>query len=188
MYSLTVLNELKNLHSQKIDSVPTSSAPCKTFLQSLPYHFVCSHHAGFFWMRTEVADNWFAEVDRFAASSLRMIFVGQRGCKRVLLISARGSAISWRNVNIIALFRRWSMFSSHDNHNFVALYVFPGLHFIAAWLLYLLCHKTISFGSRQACRHTCISVAIVASSKLEFSDSIFGKNNFPYFWLDGCIG
>ena len=32
-------------------------------------------------MRTEVADNWFAVVDRFAASSLRMIFVGQKGCK-----------------------------------------------------------------------------------------------------------
>ena len=45
-------------------------------------------------MRTDVADNWFAEVDRFAASSLRMIFVGQRGCKRILLISARGFAIS----------------------------------------------------------------------------------------------
>jgi len=28
-------------------------------------------------MRTEAADNWFAVVDRFAASSLRMIFVGQ---------------------------------------------------------------------------------------------------------------
>ena len=27
----------------------------------------------FCWMRTEVADNWFAVVDRFAASSLRMI-------------------------------------------------------------------------------------------------------------------
>ena len=70
-------------------------------------------------MRTEVADNWFAEVDRFAASSLRMIFVGQRGCKRILLISARGFAISWRNVNILVLFRRWSMFSSHTAYNFV---------------------------------------------------------------------
>ena len=30
-------------------------------------------------MRTEVADNWIAMVDRFAASSLRMIFVGQTG-------------------------------------------------------------------------------------------------------------
>ena len=44
-------------------------------------------------MRTEVADNWFAVVDRFAASSLRMIFV-ERGCKRILLISERGFAIS----------------------------------------------------------------------------------------------
>ena len=46
-------------------------------------------------MRTEVADNRFAEVDRFAASSLRMIFVGQRACKPILLISARGFAISY---------------------------------------------------------------------------------------------
>ena len=30
-------------------------------------------------MRTEVADNWFAVVDRFAASSLRMFSVGQTG-------------------------------------------------------------------------------------------------------------
>ena len=37
-------------------------------------------------MRTEATDNWFGVVDRFAASSLRMIFVGQRGCKRILLI------------------------------------------------------------------------------------------------------
>ena len=73
-------------------------------------------------MRTEVADNWFGEVDRFAASSLRMIVVGQRGCKSILLISARGFAI----------FRRCSMFSSHTAYNFVALYVFSGLHFIAA--------------------------------------------------------
>ena len=29
-------------------------------------------------MRTEVTDNWFVVVDRFAGSSLRMIFVGQR--------------------------------------------------------------------------------------------------------------
>ena len=133
-------------------------------------------------MRTEVADNWLVEVDRFVASSLRMIFVGQRGCKHMLLISAGGFAISWRNVNILVLFRYWSMFSSHTTYNFVALYVFPGLHFIAAWLLYLSCHEMISFGCRQACRHTCISVAIVASSKLEFSDSIFGQNNFPSFW------
>ena len=34
-------------------------------------------------MRTEVADSSFAVVDRFvAASSLRMIFVGQTGCLR----------------------------------------------------------------------------------------------------------
>ena len=45
-------------------------------------------------MRTEVADNWFVEVDKFAASSLRMIFVGQRGGKHILMISARGFAIS----------------------------------------------------------------------------------------------
>ena len=32
-------------------------------------------------MRTEVADNWIAVVDRFAASSLRMIFVGQTGLR-----------------------------------------------------------------------------------------------------------
>ena len=40
-------------------------------------------------MRTEVADNWFAVVDRFAASSLRMILVGQHS-----LISARGFAMA----------------------------------------------------------------------------------------------
>ena len=91
---------------------------------SAPYRFC--------WMRTEVADNWSAEVDRFEGSSLKMIFVGQRGCKSILLISARGFAISWRNVNILVLFRRWLMFSSHTAYNFVALYVFPGLHFIAA--------------------------------------------------------
>ena len=57
----------KNLHSQKKDSVPTSSGPCTTtLLHSLPNHFVCSRHAGFCWMRTEVADNWFAVVGRFA--------------------------------------------------------------------------------------------------------------------------
>ena len=30
-------------------------------------------------MRTEVEDNWIAVVDRFAASNLSMIFVGQTG-------------------------------------------------------------------------------------------------------------
>ena len=87
----------------------------------------------FCWMRTEVADNWFAVVDRFAACSLRMIFVGQAaaGCRCILLFSARGFAMSWRNVNILVLLRRWSMFSSHTAYNFVALYVLPGMHFIA---------------------------------------------------------
>ena len=47
------------------------------------------------------------------------------------------------------------MFSSHSAYNFEALYVFPGMHSIAAKLLYLSCHETISFGFR----HTCISVA-----------------------------
>ena len=129
--SRTVLNELKDLHSQKrfrsdfVEALYNVSAKLAiSFCLQLPCWFC--------WMRTEVADNWFAVVDRFAASSLRMIFVGQRGCKRILLISARGFAISWRNVNILVLFRRWSMFSSQTGYNFVALYVFPGLHFIAA--------------------------------------------------------
>ena len=43
---------------------------------------------------------------------------------------------------------RWSMFSSHTASNFVAIYVLPGMHFIAAYLLYLLRHETISFGRR----------------------------------------
>ena len=47
MCSRTVLNELKNLQSQKKDSLQTLSAPRTTLLQSLPYHFVCCRHAGF---------------------------------------------------------------------------------------------------------------------------------------------
>ena len=42
-------------------------------------------------MRTEVADNWFAEVDRFAASSL---------------------VVDRFVANILVLFRRWSMFQA----------------------------------------------------------------------------
>ena len=34
MCSRTVLNELKNQHSQKKDSVPTSLAPCTTFFKA----------------------------------------------------------------------------------------------------------------------------------------------------------
>ena len=40
-----------------------------TLLQSLPYRFVCSRYAGFCWMRTEVADNWFAVVGKFAQTA-----------------------------------------------------------------------------------------------------------------------
>ena len=139
----------------------------------------------FCWMRTEVADNWFAVVDRFvAASSLRMIFVGQTGCRCILLISARGFATSWRNVNILVLLRGWSMFTSHTAYNVLSLYVFPRLHFIVASLLYLLSHETISFGRRR----TCISVASSKFLALKFSDSIFGQNNFPCFSLDGYVG
>ena len=139
----------------------------------------------FCWMRTEVADNWFAVVDRFvAASSLRMIFVGQTGCRCILLISARGFATSWRNVNILVLLRGWSMFTSHTAYNVLFLYVFTGLHFIVASLLYLLSHETISFGRRR----TCISVASSKFLALKFSDSIFGQNNFPCFSLDGYVG
>ena len=47
MCSRTVLNELKNLQSQKKDSVQTLSAPRTTLLQSLPYHFVCCCRASF---------------------------------------------------------------------------------------------------------------------------------------------
>ena len=71
----------------------------------------------------------------------------------------------------------WSMFTSHTAYNVWALYVFPGLHFIAASLLYLLSHETISFGRR----HTCISVASSKVLALKLSDSIFGQNNFPCF-------
>ena len=119
-----------------------------------------------------VADNWFAVVHRFvAASSLRMVFFGQTGCRCVLLISARVFAISWRNVNILVLLRGRSMFTSHTAYNVLALYVFPGLHFIAAAsLLYLLPYETISFGRRQ----TCISIASSKFLALKFSDSIFG--------------
>ena len=133
----------------------------------------------FCWMITEVADNWFAVVHRFvAASSLRMVFFGQTGCRCVLLISARVFAISWRNVNILVLLRGRSMFTSHTAYNVLALYAFPGLHFIAAAsLLYLLPYETISFGRRQ----TCISIASSKFLALKFSDSIFGQNNFPCF-------
>ena len=132
----------------------------------------------FCWMIAEVADNWFAVVHSFvAAGSLRMVFFGQTGCRCVLLISARVFATSWRNVNILVLLRGWSMFTSHTAYNVLALYVFPGLHFIAASLLYLLSHETISFGRRQ----TCISVASSKFLALKFSDSIFGQNKFPCF-------
>ena len=45
-------------------------------------------------MRPEVADSRFAVVDRFGANSLRMVFVGQTGCRYILLMSAGGFAIS----------------------------------------------------------------------------------------------
>ena len=101
----------------------------------------------------------------------------QTGCRCILLISARGFATSWRNVNILVLLRGWSMFTSHTAYKELALYVFPGLHFIAASLLYLLSQETISFGHR----HTCVSVASLKFLALKFSDSIFGQNNFPCF-------
>ena len=177
MCSRTVLNELKNLQSQKKfrsdfvgASYNASAKLAKSFCLCSPCRFC--------WMRTEVADNWFAVVDRFAAASnLRMIFVGQKGCRCILLISARGFATSWRNVNILVLLLGWSMFTSHTAYNVLVLYVFPGFHFIAASLLYLLSHEKISFGRR----HTCLSVASSKFLALKFSDSIFGQNNFPCF-------
>ena len=114
----------------------------------LPISFCLYPPSWFCWMRTEVADNCFAVVDRFAASSLRIIFVGQTGWRSILLMSARGFHISWKNVNVLVLLPRWSMFSSHTAYNFVALYVFQGLHFIG---FYLLCHETISYGRRNTC-------------------------------------
>ena len=45
-------------------------------------------------MRPEVADNQLAVVDRFAANSLRMVFVGQTVCRYILLMSAGGFAMS----------------------------------------------------------------------------------------------
>ena len=84
-------------------------------------------------MRTEVADNWLVVVDGFAASSLRIIFVGQTAAGFLMPFAIFGERL-WdivRNVNILVLLRRWSMFSSHTAYNFVALYVLPGMHFIA---------------------------------------------------------
>ena len=66
------------------------------------------------------------------------------------------------------------MFSSYTAYNFVALYVSPGMHFIAAYLLYLLRHETISFGRRNYMYKRCKLKVF----SLEFSDSIFGQNNF----------
>ena len=91
MCSRTVLNELKNLQSQK--KIPFR----------LPRRLVqrfCKAYISFClvspcWMKPEVADNWFAVVDRFvAASSLRMIFFGQTGCRYIFLISVRLFATS----------------------------------------------------------------------------------------------
>ena len=99
----TVLEELKNLPSQRqffsdfVGALYNASA-------KLAISFCLQSPCWFCWMRTEVADNWIAMVDRFVASSLRMIFVGQTGCWCILLISARVFAISWRNVNILVLF------------------------------------------------------------------------------------
>ena len=149
MCSRTVLGELKNLRSQKIPfrlRRRLEQSFCKAC------HIICLQLPCWFcWMRKEVADKWFAVVVGFVASSLRIIFVGQTaaGCWCILLFSARGFATSWRNVNILVLLRRWSMFSSHTAYNFVALYVLPGMHFIATYLLYLLCQETISFGRRN---------------------------------------
>ena len=177
MCSRTVLGELKNLHSQKIPfrlRRRLEQSFCKAC------HIICLQLPCWFcWMRTEVADKWFAVVVGFVASSLRIIFVGQTaaGCWCILLFSARGFATSWRNVNILVLLRGWSMFTSHTAYNVLSLYVFPGLHFIVASLLYLLSHETISFGRRR----TCISVASSKFLALKFSDSIFGQNNFPCF-------
>ena len=57
-------------------------------------------------MRTEVADNWFAVVNRFTATSLRMIFVGQTGCRcnHVADFGERLCDIVKKNVNILVLF------------------------------------------------------------------------------------
>ena len=83
-------------------------------------------------MRTEVEDNWFAVVDGFAASSLRMLFVGQTGLWMHFAVFGERLCDIMKKCKHPCLIRHWSMFSSHTAHNFVALYVFPGLHFIAA--------------------------------------------------------
>ena len=85
--------------------------------------------------------------------------------------------MSLRNVNILVLLRRWSMFSSHTAYNFVARYVLPGMHFIAAYLLYLLRHEKISFVRRNYMYKRC-KLKVFG---LDFSDSTFGQNNFPCF-------
>ena len=84
-------------------------------------------------MRTEVEDNWFAVVDGFAASSLRMLFVGQTGLWMHFADFGERLCDIMKKCKHPCLIRHWSMFSSHTAHNFVALYVFPGLHFIAAY-------------------------------------------------------
>ena len=83
-------------------------------------------------MRTEVADNWIAVVDRFAASSFRMIFVGQTGLLMHFADFGESLCDIVKKCKHSCLIRHWSMFSSHTAYNFVALYVFLGLHFIAA--------------------------------------------------------
>ena len=86
-------------------------------------------------MRTEVEDNWIAVtvVDRFAARYLRMIFVGQTGL--LMHFADFGERLcDIVKKNILVLLHHWLMFSSHIAYtcNSIALYVFPGLHFIAA--------------------------------------------------------
>ena len=63
------------------------------------------------------------------------------------------------------LLRRWSMFSSHTAYHFVALYVLPGMHFIAAYLLYLLRHEKICFGRRNYMYKRC-KVKVLALNSL----------------------
>ena len=73
-------------------------------------------------MRTEV-DNWLVVVDGFAASSLRIIFVGQTAAGQEPMGSCAGCLMPFaifgdRLCDIVKkrkhpCLRRWSMFSSH---------------------------------------------------------------------------
>ena len=103
-------------------------------------------------MSSEAEDNWFVVADRFAASSLRIIFVGQTAavcCWRILLFSAKGFAISWC----------WMQTSLSY---FVAGRCFQVIPLITLWL-FMFCHNYFIFFATKrflsAVEFKCIRVA-----------------------------